>query len=147
MDKSKIIQSHGMTHEEVEELRIKQLHGQVEMIPANNAGDAIRDPYFAKEYYDYQIPAHEKHIFHIATESRMFSPTGATPERTSFSVVQTLTKEAYELQKKANAFAGQIVHILNNPELNEVKKAKVEKPVKEEKPKAPGKTRGANKVE
>lgn len=118
MEKDKIIQSHGMTHAEVEDLRIRQMQNQVKMVPANNAGEAIKDEYFKKEYSDHKIPDHEKHIYHVAIESRTFRSSGPTAEKLSNSTVQKFTKEAFEFQKKHNAFNGQVVHILHNPELN-----------------------------
>lgn len=122
--------------DEMKELHYKQMHepDTIEMVEPNNGGDKITDPYFAKDYGDYKLPVHERHIYHVAAEARAFKSSGAIAERTSVSAVHKLTKEAYEFQKKNRAFEGQIVHILHNPELEPKSKPTAPKP-----PKAPAK--------
>lgn len=132
-------QAHGLTVEEMKELHYKQVHepDTIEMVEPNNGGDKITDPYFAKDYGDYMLPIHERHVYHVAAEARAFRSSGAIAERTSVSTVHKLTKEAYEFQKKNKAFEGQIVHILHNPELEQVSK-----PTAPKAPKAPAKNEG-----
>lgn len=119
-------QAHGMTVGQMKDLHYKQIHdpGSIKMIPANNGGDKITDPYFEKDYGKYMLPEHEAHLYHVAAEARTFASGGATPTRTSIPAIHKLTKEAYEFQKKNKAFEGQIVHILHNPELPPVKAGK-----------------------
>jgi len=111
-------QAHGLTHEEMEELHYKQVSGEeIETVSSNNAGDKISDPYFKTEFSEYEIPVHEKHIYHVAEEIRQFKTSGPTPEKTSSATLQKYTKEAYEFMKNNHGFDGKIVHILHNPEL------------------------------
>jgi hypothetical protein len=117
--KDKTKQAHGMTHSEMEELHQKQIHGDVEMVAANNAGDNIKDEYFKASYAEHKIPAHEKHVYHVAVESRMFDQN--TGEKSSTSTVKKFGPEAFEFMKKQEAFKGQTVHILHNPALDEMK--------------------------
>jgi len=117
--KDKTKQSHGMTHSEMEELHLKQIQGEVEFVDANNAGDNIKDEHFAAQYSDHKIPAHEKHIYHVAVEARMFNQ--ATGEKISNATVKKFNKETFAFMKKQEAFKGQTVHILHNPELEGLK--------------------------
>ncbi len=119
MEKKKY-QAHGLTEAEMVDLQYDQNNNQVEMVPANNA-DEIKDKYF-KQFEDWQIPKHEQHVYHVATEQRLFNQ--ATGEKLSDAVVKTFTKEAFEFQKKNHGFVGQDVLILHNPTLanNESKK-------------------------
>jgi hypothetical protein len=121
MEKPKL-QAHGLTQEQMVDLQYKQMHNEVEYVPANNA-EEIKDKYF-KEFEGHQIPEHEKHIYHVVSETRFFNQQSG--EKTSTPVVNTFTKEAFEFHKKHNGFAGQTVHLLHNPELNNIK-AKEEK--------------------
>lgn len=130
MEPNEKIQNHGMTHSQMEDLRYKQEHGGVEMVKANNAGDNIGDEIFAELYSDHQIPAHETGIYHVAAEPRTWSNNGAKPVRTSVAVVHKFTPQAWEFQKKNNAFAGQVVHILHNPELEAAKNRKEKEAIK-----------------
>lgn len=119
MDKPRI-QAHGLTEAQMTDLQYKQIHGEVEYVPANNA-ENIKDPHF-KDFEKHQIPEHEQHIYHVVTESRLFNQTSG--EKISEPVVKTFTKEAFKFHDKHNGFAGQAVHILHNPELNDSSKKK-----------------------
>lgn len=112
------IQSHGMTHQQVEDLRHHQLNNdKIKTYEPNNGGEKIKDPVFKELYGDYQVPYHEMGHYHVAMEARSWKNTGATAERTSVATVQKFTKEAYDHQLKNNAFNGYIVHIIHNPTL------------------------------
>lgn len=113
-------QAHGMTEDQMVDLQYAQNNNEVEFVTANNADD-IKDKHF-KQFEDWQIPVHEQHVYHVATEQRLFNQ--ATGEKLSEPVVKTFTKEAFEFQKKNHGFVGQDVLILHNPTLanNESKK-------------------------
>lgn len=130
MDKK--IQTHGLTHQEMKELHEKQIHGQVEMIPANNL-DTLKDPYFKEEYGDYKIKEHNKNVYHVAMERREFKTVGGMPRKTSTSSVVKFTKEDFEAatSKQSRTFSGYTTHILHYP-ANMVGAKKEVAPVKPE---------------
>src|SRR4051812_49073722 len=115
MENKSIKQNHGLTHEEMADLRIRQMQDEVEMVPANNAGENINDKIFKEEYADFEIPKHETHLWHVATESRLFNQTSG--ERLSSSTVKTYTPVAYKFNKENHGFDGMTIHVLHNPEL------------------------------
>jgi hypothetical protein len=122
IDKNKQKQAHGLTHEEMQDLHYKQIQGDIQKVPANNAGDKIGDKYFKEEFADYEVPVYEKHLYHVVSEPRSFNP--ATGEKTSVASLKKFTKKAYEFQKVNHGFDGHTVHILHNPELEDVKAKK-----------------------
>lgn len=116
MDPKKTIQAHGFTHAEIEEIGQQQVNGEETMIAANNAKpDQIGDPYFKKDYANFQIADHEVGFYHIAKEARLFSQTGAEPIRLSTPSVIKLNPKFYEFMKDNHAFDGAITHILHDP--------------------------------
>ena len=116
MDKNATIQAHGKTHAEIEEIGQQQVNGEEVFIPANNAKpDQIGDPYFKTDFADHKIADHEVGYYHIAKEARLFSQTGAVPQRLSVPQVIKLTPKFYEFMKENHAFDGSITHILHDP--------------------------------
>lgn len=124
MEKTQIKQAHGLTHDQIADLRIQQLQDEVETRTANNAGENINDPYFKEQFADHQIPTHEAHLYHVVVEDRAFKANGPTPVKTSEPVVHTFTKEAFAFQKKHNGFHGEgkQIHILHDPTLEGIRK-------------------------
>lgn len=118
MEKPVVKQAHGLTPDEMEDLRVHQINDTVPMIPANNAGeDQIKDPYFRDKYKNHMIPEVEKNHYHVVTEARLFNSQAATPEKMSNDVLHVFTKEAFKFQMDNKAFNGMQVHILHNPTL------------------------------
>src|SRR5262245_45423651 len=92
-----VIQNHGMTHAQVEDLRIAQAQGDtIKSFTGNNAGDHIHDEVFKSLYRDYQVPYHELGHYHVAMESRQWDTAGATPTRVSVPSVQKFTTAAFK---------------------------------------------------
>lgn len=117
MDPAKTMQAHGLTHKQIEEIGLAQKNGEVNLIPANNAGKGqINDPYFKEDYADYKIPDYEeKNTYHVAEESRQFKAFGATPERMSVPKVNKYNLAAFKFMQDNHGFEGKIVHILHDP--------------------------------
>lgn len=123
MDKPVVKQAHGLTPEEMADLRVHQMNDTVPMIPANNAAeDQIKDPYFKAKYKDHMIPEVERNHYHVVTEARLFKAQGSVPEKLSEDVLHVFTKEAFKFQMEHEAFKGMDVHILHNPTLNTAEK-------------------------
>lgn len=111
------LRAYGLTHGDIEQIKTEQAHGQVKMVPANNA-EEINDKYFAEKYTGYLIPWHETMHYHIAMEARLFDT--ASGSKLSESQVQIFPIEAYKHNmdmKPTNGFAGYVTHILHNPTL------------------------------
>lgn len=107
--------AHGRTFAENKAIREKQVRGEVEMIPANNAGN-FQDDYFKKVFEGYQIPEHERDCYHVALEARSFNPS--TGEKLSKPRVQTYSRMTYTNmrdQKPYSGFHGFSVHVLHDP--------------------------------
>ena len=111
-------QAHGLSHAEVEELRLRQLHNlPIEMIPGNNGrADQINDPYFKafiEENFSgqYQLPLHERGHFHVIMEPRLYDP--ASGQKLSIIVVQKYHGPAFNFQLENGGFNGFTVHILH----------------------------------
>lgn len=115
-EKSKEIRAYGMTHGEMEKIRLATINQTVKMILANSAED-IKDKYFATDFMDgHEIPEHEKGFYHIVVESRTFDP--GTGERLSIPRIQvydTATFDHMMAMKPYNGFHGLTTHILHNP--------------------------------
>lgn len=111
-------QAHGLTHEQMEEVRYQQASApeEIETIPGNNTGDAVTDKLFKDEYADYKLPKVEENHYHIVAESPQYNQ--ATGEKLSTAILHKFTPEAYEFQKEHSGFSGQRTHILHNPKLN-----------------------------
>lgn len=111
MTNSKKHQAHGLTIEQMEELRNQRTLGNYPMIPANNASD-IKNKLFV-HYEDHEILEVEKGGYHIAMELPSFHST--TGEKQSKSSIKRFTKDAFEFQKKQRGFEGYELHILHDP--------------------------------
>ncbi|MEJ7646467.1 MAG: hypothetical protein WKF87_17855 [Chryseolinea sp.] len=105
-------QSYGLTKAQMAALRVKQVEGTEEMMPANNCAN-IGDPFFKKDFEGYQIPRHEDNtVYHVATESRTFNQFG---ERVSIAVVKKFDPTMFLFMQKNQGFAGQLTVILHDP--------------------------------
>lgn len=109
-DKGNKIQSHGLTQNEMKEIKEHQMRGDVEMISGNKVSK-------------YKIPAHEKNLIHFSTERVLFAEDGTKISKPRYHVKtvedyermsQTEKKEG-QLTNPEAAFAGMRVVILHDP--------------------------------
>lgn len=119
LDRRKLRQAHGMTVEQMEELALKQsgqLDTEIKTVPANNAKN-LKDKFFiADGHKEYQLPEHEKHIFHVIQENRSFN--SATGERLDQPArVQKYDKQVFEHMVNNRGFEGQVVFVLHDPRI------------------------------
>lgn len=116
MAKKEPILAHGLTAPETEEIRLRMLSKDVEMIRANRAAD-LQDELFIQDFGNYVIPMHERKHYHVATEIRSFSRTlGARESIPSVTVVDAATWMTF---KQSDVFKTYTSEILHNPELEE----------------------------
>ncbi len=116
--------NHGLTLEEMDQLKVKQQHNKVDTVPANCANN-LKDEFFKEEYSGHRIPSHETHLYHVAMDTRSFHLT--LGHRLSVSRTQKFTEVNFNGMKKRNAFAGTVIEILHNPTLVKLQAEKAAK--------------------
>lgn len=112
------------THQDMADIRLAQIQGEVNYITANNA-TSIPDEYFRKEYADYQIPDYEQNNYVVALEARLFDQQ--TGRKISVPIVQIFDPQTFEALKAQNGFYGKTTHILHNPTFGTGKKTQPKK--------------------
>lgn len=100
------------THQQMEDLRIAQVTGEIEKIPANRAS-SIPDEHFRREYLNYQIKEHNVGNYHVAMEARLFN--SATGEKISKSRVQIFEPDVFKRLLDTNGFHGHVTFVLHDP--------------------------------
>ncbi|WP_276374872.1 hypothetical protein [Chryseolinea sp. H1M3-3] len=108
-----LLQAHGLTHAEMAELHNRQKKSlPIPMMRGNNT-DNIKDEFF-QGYSNYELPVHERGLYHVLVDQRYFHPKTGIKE--SIIVRHKLTVEFFEFQKEHHAFDGCVTHILHFPE-------------------------------
>lgn len=105
--------AHGMTARQYEELKLRKLSDDVEMIPANRA-KKLSDKLFKEDFGDYEIPQHERMHYHVAQELRLF--VQATGDRQSVPSIHTYDKAMWPIIKNSDVFKAYVSEIVHNPE-------------------------------
>jgi hypothetical protein len=103
MTEQKVL-AHNLTAEQLQEIKYNQMHGTVEMVPANVE-------------LTHEIPAHEAHCFHVRQEMREYSRT--TGDKLSSPRVQVYTQDDWKVVKESRVLEGYTVEILHNPILGQ----------------------------
>lgn len=101
MEKKKRPQSHGMSHEQINELQQDQLSGDVSVSEANKDSSV-------------KIPDHERHLVHARIETKTFD--AATGEKLSTPFIQTFYPNEFAQMETDSAFIGKSVEIIHEPE-------------------------------
>lgn len=114
--KAEAIVAHGMTARQFEELKLRKLSNDIEMIPANLAAK-LQDEIFAKEFGDYEIKMHERQHYHVIQEMRLFNQ--GTGKRDSVAAVVTYDKAMWPTVKDSDVFKDYTRELVHNPELEE----------------------------
>ncbi len=109
-------QSNGITIGQMKIIAKMQREGVPFTMLKPNGINLLKDRHFIEDgLLDYEFPDHELDIYHVASEARLFDPL--TGERLTKSMTQKYNKDSWKFMLAANAFRGQTVFILHNPEL------------------------------
>ncbi len=100
MQKSKRLQSHGLTHQQIKDLKYDQMNDNQEFTEAN------KNPNFV-------IPSCEEHLIHANIELKTYSPT--TGDKTSVAKLQSFYPEEFNKMESQGAFIGYDVEIVHQP--------------------------------
>jgi hypothetical protein len=110
------IVAHGLTKRQFDEIKLRKLSNDLEMIPGNCAS-TMKDKHFKVDFADYQLPMHERLHYHVAMESRLYR--SGDGERESVPMVQKFDKPSWLMMKESDTFKTYIAEFVHNPELEE----------------------------
>lgn len=108
--------AHGLTLRQSEEINLRKLSGDLEMIDANMA-DSLQDSEFKIDYAGHKIAQHERHCFHVAMELRAYNQQ--TRARESSPMCQIFDKATWLSFKDSDIFKSYTSEIVHNADLED----------------------------
>lgn len=108
MQANKRPQSHGLSHQQIENLKQDQMAGEAQKVKANKNSE-------------YEIPANEEHLVHVVIETKNFDT--ATGEKLSVPFVQSFYPLEFKRMEDQGAFSGKDVEVIHEP--SDLKSVKV----------------------
>lgn len=118
LQKKEPILAHGLTARQKEEVKLRKLSRDIEMIPANKR-DQLKDKHFKEDYAEVMIPMHNRFLYYVAMENRLFNTSNG--ERQSAPILQTFDKETWKTFSNTDVFKTYTSEIVHNPELEDPK--------------------------